>query len=392
MKILYLDWGSFGRDEIIEAFTKAGHEIILFPFDAHTERQNNNLNLKLTESIKAVKPDFVYSYNYFPQVSNTCNNLNTKYVAWIYDSPYVQLYSKSVINVCNYIFVFDKTLYNDFHINGINTVYYLPLASDPVRLSKYNNWSIFKKSFSANKADIAFVGSLYNEEHQFYNRMTGLSKYSQGYLEAIIAAQMNVYGTNFIESVLTNRLVGEMKDSLKLDTDPDGVETLQYLYAQYVINRRITEIERTKLLKYICQKYKLDLYTIDKSIKFPNCINHGIADATTTAPYVYKSAKINLNITLRSITSGIPLRAFEILGSEGFLLSNYQADFDDCYTCGEDYVYFESPDDMMEKIEYYLTHEKERSEIKENGYHKTLLCHTYSKRVEQIISILLSQW
>lgn len=391
MKILYLDWGSFGRDEIIEAFTKAGNEIILFPFDAHTERQNNNLNLKLTESIKSVKPDFVYSYNYFPQASNTCNNLNTKYVAWIYDSPYVQLYSKSVINACNYIFVFDKTLYNEFHTNGINTVYYLPLASDPVRLSKYNNWNSFKKSFSANTADIAFVGSLYNEEHQFYNRMTGLSKYSQGYLEAIIAAQMNVYGTNFIESVLTNRLIGEMKDSLKLDTDPDGVETLQYLYAQYVINRRITEIERTKLLKCICQKYKLDLYTIDKSISFPNCTNHGIADPATTAPYVYKSAKINLNITLRSITSGIPLRAFEILGSEGFLLSNYQADFDDCYTCGEDYVYFESPDDMMVKIEYYLTHEKERSEIKENGYCKTLLYHTYSKRVEQIISILLSR-
>lgn len=388
MKILYLDWGSYCQSEQIEAFKKLGHSVVMFPFDKHTNRVNKELDESLTDSINIENPDFVFSFNYFIQVSNTCNKLDVKYVSWVFDSPYVQLYSKSVINPCNYIFVFDKNFYYEFNSNKINTVYYLPLASDPIKLSTHNNFDLFKRTTAYNHTDIAFVGSLYTEDHQFFCRMTNISDYTKGYLEAIMTSQMNVYGENFIEQLLTPQLLDDMCNSLHLYPDPDGVETMQYLYAQYVINRRITGIERTRLLNLIGTKHKYDLYTIDKKIKFPNCINHGKADPSTVAPYIYKTAKINLNITLRSITSGIPLRAFEIMGSGGFLLSNYQRDFSDCYVENQDYVYFDSPDDMMNKIEYYLSHEKERLEIARNGYEKTLHKHTFAHRIKQIIEIV----
>ena len=106
------------------------------------------------------------------------------------------------------------------------------------------------------------------------------------------------------------------------------------------------------------------------------------------APYVFKHAKINLNISLRSIKSGIPLRAFDIMGAGGFLLTNYQADFADCYEPGEDFVYFESKDDLLNKIEYYLTHEDERTAIARNGFEKTTAYHTYKHRIDEILSYL----
>ena len=106
------------------------------------------------------------------------------------------------------------------------------------------------------------------------------------------------------------------------------------------------------------------------------------------APYVFKHARINLNITLRSIKSGIPLRAFDILGAGGFLLTNFQADFEDCYVPDEDFVFFESREDLLQKIEYYLTHEDERAAIAWNGFQKTASCHTYQHRVEEILSCL----
>ena len=46
-------------------------------------------------------------------------------------------------------------------------------------------------------------------------------------------------------------------------------------------------------------------------------------------PYVFRNSRINLNITLRSIKSGIPLRCMDIYGAGGFLLSNYQTDLFD---------------------------------------------------------------
>lgn len=383
-----MDWNSFGKNEIIDAFKSAGHSVILFPFDHHTNRIDDELNCQLSNAISERNPDFVFSFNYFPQVSNTCNNFGIRYVSWIYDSPYVQLYSKSIINPCNFVFVFDKDIVQEFSQNGISTVYYLPLAADPERLSKFENFDYFKKTSACNRANIAFVGSLYTEDNQFFDRMKDITEYSKGYLEAIMNVQMNIYGENIIEDLITPGLLDEMYNSLHLSPDPDGVETLKYLYSQYVINRKITGIERTRLLNLIGSKYKYDLYTIDEKIKLPNCINHGKADPLSAAPYVYKSAKINLNITLRSITSGIPLRAFEIMGSGGFLLSNYQRDFSDCYVENQDYVCFESPDDMMSKIEYYLIHEKERTEIAKNGYEKTLKKHTFLHRVNEIINII----
>ena len=44
----------------------------------------------------------------------------------------------------------------------------------------------------------------------------------------------------------------------------------------------------------------------------------------------------------------------------GFLLTNYQADFADCNVPGEDFVYYESKEDLLSKIDYYLKHEDKR--------------------------------
>lgn len=129
----------------------------------------------------------------------------------------------------------------------------------------------------------------------------------------------------------------------------------------------------------------IDLYTGNKELQIEGVYNHGPIDHYATAPFVYDKAKININISLRSIHTGIPLRCFEILGSGGFLLSNYQGDFAVCYVDGEDFVSFGSKEDMLGKIEYYLSHEKERKEIAENGLRRTMENHTYKHRLREML-------
>jgi spore maturation protein CgeB len=105
-------------------------------------------------------------------------------------------------------------------------------------------------------------------------------------------------------------------------------------------------------------------------------------------PLVFRHSRINLNITLRSIQNGIPLRAMDIMGAGGFLLTNYQNDFTMHFVQGEDYVCYESQEDMMDKIDYYLKHEKERKEIAKNGQKKVCREHTYKKRLGEIFDIV----
>lgn len=377
MKILFIEWASFGNEDITEAFIAEGHQTVCFPFSSKDGRRSAEIDSELTSALHKENPDVVFSFNYFPVISNVCKKEDITYISWIYDSPYVMLYSYTVINPCNIIYIFDKELYLEFHNAGITTVHYLPMAANTARLD-----AIADVPYAY---DISFIGSLYTEKHNFFERMTTLSDYTKGYLDAIMSAQMKVQGYNFIQESLAP-IMDDLYKALPMDPNPDGVESKEYLYAQYVINRKITGLERMELLTAVTGDHTLDLFTHDKSFSMPNLRNHGTVDYYSQMPQVFKQSKINLNISLRSIKSGIPLRAFDIMGSGGFLLSNFQADFLDDFIPGEDFVYYESKENLLQKIDYYLAHDKERQDIAENGHNKVAAGHTYRHRVKEMLS------
>ena len=288
------------------------------------------------------------------------------------------LYSYTALNPCNVIYVFDRELYLEFHRAGIHTVHYMPMAANVERLDRLSGQKV-------PLYDISFIGSLYTEQHNFYDRMTGLSEYAKGYLEALMAAQRKIQGYNFIQESLSP-ILDDLYQALPMDPNPDGVESREYLYAQYVINRKITGLERTDLISAITKRHTLDLFTHDAAFHMPNLRNHGTVSYYEQMPLVFRHSRINLNISLRSIKSGIPLRAFDIMGSGGFLLSNFQADFLDAFTPGEDFVYYESEEDLLQKIDYYLDHEDERAAIAKNGHDKVAAAHTFRHRVREMLN------
>lgn len=398
MKILFIEWASFGNADIRDAFAKEGHQVVNFPFSNKDPRRSAEIEAELTKKLRGTVPDAVFSFNYFPVISNACKKEGIRYISWIYDSPYVMLYSYTAINPCNTIYVFDRELCREFNEAGIQTVHYLPMAANTDRLDKIvsstanhathdtgSAQTILEASGSPYLYDVSFVGSLYNEDHNFFDRMTTLSDYAKGYLDALMTAQMKVQGYNFIQESLSP-IMEELYHALPMDPNPDGVETREYLYAQYVINRKLTGLERLELMEAVAAHFPLDLFTPNSSFAMAGLSNHGTVNPYTEAPLVFHRSKINLNISLRSIKSGIPLRAFEIMGSGGFLLSNYQADFFEDFTPGVDFDYYESKEDLLQKIDYYLTHEEERAAIAKNGHDKVAKGHTYRDRVREMLA------
>lgn len=388
MKILMLTWKSFGNEDILAAFKNLGHKVKELPFSDNGDLTDAALENRLTDAISAFRPDVLFSFNYFPVAAITCHKKGIPYIAWVYDSPYVRLYHYTIIYPTNYVFVFDRQQFLEFHNSGIETIRYLPMAANTKRLKAMTDWSTFHKTNYPPQHGVSFIGSLYTEKHQFYQRMKKISPYTRGYIEGLMAAQRQVYGYNFVQELLPPEIIKDMQNALPLKPGADSVESAEYLFAQYVINRQITAIERQKLLSSTAERFGLDLYTPDATVQLKGCTNHGAVDYYDFAPYVFKSAKINLNISLRSILSGIPLRAFDIMGAGGFLLTNYQADFMDFFIPGEDFVYFESEADMLNKIDYYLKNEEERSQIARNGLAKIEKEHTYEHRVAEILSYL----
>lgn len=334
--------------------------------------------------------DAVFTFNYSVVVSNCCNRHNIPYIAWVYDSPLVALYSYTITNPCNHIFLFDSAQYLELKNGGIDTVYYMPLAANTERLDKLTLNEHIHQVFDS---DISFVGSMYNEKGNFYDRIYDkLTPWARGYLDAIIAAQQNIYGMNFLEEMLsgtpeTNKILAELMRIEPYSPSHDGIETPAYAYANYFLARKVAQNERTALLSAVSKRFKTKLYTHNKTPDIPHIINKGPIDFYDNMPYVFKCSKINLNITVRSIKNGIPLRCMDIMGAGGFLMTNFQSDFLNHFTPDVDYVYFESKDDLINKCDYYLKHDDKRREIAYNGHKKVKEFHNYRTRLNEIFHI-----
>lgn len=389
MKVLFIEWPGYGNKDMLDSYARLGHQVVVFPLSTKECRSDPAYEDSLTAKIHETNPDYIFTFNHYPLISKVCNREDIPYISWVYDSPFVPLYSYTTIFPCNYIFIFDKEFCHEFQKNGISTVHYLPMAANTARLDAMNDFNAFKKSPYVNQADISFVGSLYTEEvrKNFFHRFKGISSYAQGYLEGIMAAQKNVFGYNFIQELLVP-IMEDLQRSCPVETNYDGVESAEYIYAQYFINRQITAIERSETIKRITEHFPMDLYTSATDFHCPNMILHGLVDPHTVAPYVYKCSKINLNMSLRSIISGMPLRVFEIMGSGGFLLSNFQSDFLDYFVPGDDFAFYDSQKDLIDKIDYYLRNDEERRQMAASAHQKIQKSHTFIHRIQEMESYL----
>ena len=386
MKILYMDWKSYCTEDMIPSFKKAGCQVIRVPFTKELGWKNDEYADMLRTLIRAERPDFVYSFNFFPLISSVCETEKCTYISWVYDSPQVALCNYAANNKCNLIFLFDKSQKLYFESKGLKNIYFLPMAADPKRIEHMKLTNKIRKKYAS---DISFVGSLYTEKkHRFYDRFDGINQYTKGYLDALIEAQLHVYGINFIEKSLAPDIISEMMRVFPMKPNKDGHETPEWLYSEYILNRHVTARERGEMLSALSEKYHVNLYTNDKSWTAGNINNCGPVDYYDSAPFVFKSSLINLNITLRSIKSGIPLRAFDIMASKGFLLTSFTSDFLKYFTPNEDFVFYENKQDLLDKTEYYLTHKDARLRIAENGYKKICRDHTFDHRVAEILNLI----
>lgn len=384
MKLLFLKWDAFGTDYIIEAWKKAGYTCVIYNFPRDTEdtRHSEELASNVAKFILEQHIDLVFSFNYFPTVAIACKACRVRYVSWTYDSPYIQLYSKTIEYDTNYAFVFDKAEYYRLRNKGVDTVYYLPMAA-PVDV--YDGMVSMDNKYSS---DIAMIGSMYTEKkHQLFRHLEELDSYTRGYLEAVMEAQKKIYGMDIMEKSLRPRIIENMQKVCPMVASGDGLESIEWVFSNYFLARRLTSIERRELIEALSAVYNVTLYTPEKTPGL-RVDNRGSVDYYKEAPYAIKNAKINLNITLRSIVSGIPLRAFDIMGCGGFLLTNYQEDFLEFFEPDKDFVYYESKEDLLDKAKFYMENDTVRKKIAISGYEKVKESHTYTYRVNQIMQII----
>lgn len=386
MKILYYSWFENSMQDMLDTFSALGYEVIKCTIPCSDYETDPEFTGNLEKILQGNDFDYIFSFNFFPLIARTAERLQIKYISWIYDSPHRTLCSPAVKGEYNYIFVFDSMQYAELGFMELPHLYHFPLAVNTTRLASQWKETDAEGRNHSYQNEISFVGSLY--ENNMYDQIVYLPDYLRGYLQGIIQAQKKVYGYNFIAEVLDDAVVQELNRYIRLDLDPSYYFDIRKIYAD-MINAKITAEERTGLLQRLSERHEVTLYTAS-SVKtgFQKIKSGGVVDYQTEMPEVFRHSKINLNITLRSIQSGIPLRALDIMGAGGFLLSNYQKELADCFIDGKELVLYGSEEELLYDTAYYLQHDKEREEIAYHGFQKVREMFSYEVRVAKMMDIV----
>lgn len=380
MRILFVESRTQQCPSILMALDRMGHEVADYPKTVENIMENEQEQQMLEEFLRLNNVDVLLTNLFVAVLAQITNQLDIKLAAWCMDSPaYYSWCTEAEYDNC-YLFYFDHKEYELRRQSGQSNVYYLPLAADTAWAA---DLVITDEEIKRYGCDISFVGSLYT--HNLYNSVIEnfTPKEQEMFMKFIGQSAFRWDGQDrpHIPDEITRIIQSRCPELF----DRPYIMPDEYYLRTFFIGRKQTNVERTSLLEMLSQQYMLHLYTREGEYVPDGIMRFGEVDGASDALRVYYSSKINLNITLRSIASGVPERVYDVMSVGGFVLSNWQEEIPDLFVEDKEIVTYRTPEELLDKTDYYLKHETERLKIAVNGYQKVKRCYTYDKQLQKLL-------
>lgn len=391
MTVLFYRYNNICEPDIISTFRELGMDVVEKTVSAAEKEASVTRRIELlSNTLRKIQPVFVFSINFFPILADLCSIYQTLYLCLTVDSPVLELFSKSIQHPTNRIFMFDRSQYDYFRPFNPDHIFHLPLAVNGKRFAG-TIADISANDYAKYRHDISFVGSLYTEHNPFHT-MPALPDYAAGYIDAIAESSLKIYGYNFMEESLTDDIIECIRtaDHSLFSFSNTVKDAARYIAAHHYVGMQASETERIRTLNTLAERFNVHLYTGSGTACLHKVHTHGKINSLHEMPKVFFLSKINLNITIRPIQSGLPLRIFDILGCGGFLMTNYQPELSEHFIIGTDLEAYGSLEELTEKCEYYLSHEEKRRQIAKNGQQKALQNHSWQKRLTEMLRTVTS--
>lgn len=406
MRFIIYAWGSYSDFILKEKLGELGYEVVVFLRKCEHYTKDLKFAQELIGLIHNYSADAVISVDYFPIISSVCNTVGIRYYSWVYDTPHYTMYAKTSMYRCNRIGCFDRLFVERLNSLGFDTVFHLPLGvawneTVNAETTGVNGNTLITAYDRVDKdayaCDVSFIGSLYTDKYNYLDDLhidNSVKDRAYQFIEKQCFEYINDYMYDFFRDAdgdINEDLLDSAKKVLEENELLPGneyIEDVEYIFISSLLEKKVTVEERKRLLRNIsAMGYDFRLYTGSDLSMEPALQkkNRGYVDYKSVMPIIFEQSKINLNISLRSIHSGIPLRAMDIMGCGGFLLSNYQEELGESFKEGKEMEMFRSREECLDKIRYYLTHEEERLSIAAEGYRAVNERFDYKKQLNKLI-------
>ncbi len=348
MKILYIafkyDYGDPQRGLSYEhcnfydsLINNRRYQVLHFPFDKiMLEKGRDKMNKMLIETVSKEKPDICFFSLFTDEIKKETireitNKSGTVTLNWFNDDHWrFDNYSKYWAPCFNWIVTTDSQAIQKYHKIGYKNV---------IKSQWACNHFLYKPLKLPKIYDVSFVGQPHSNRKKIIEKMKKAG------------VKIECWGRGW----------------------PNGKvpqEKMIRIFSQSKINLNLTKSSSGNTLKSIAKIFlKRKKH---KSIQIGN------------PRYWIDNSKSLLGKKREQIKT----RNFEIPGCKGFLVTGNADNLGDYYENDKEIIIYKNVNDLIERIGYYLKHDKERELIAQAGYERTLRNHTYEKRFNEIFNFI----
>jgi len=276
------------------------------------------------------------------------------------------------------------------------------------KLNKYflSNWEekILEEQIKEFAPDIIYCQSVYKPGKKFLNKIKKYTKLT------VAQTAYKLPNKKYFEPYEPyDLIISSLPNQVQLFRDlGKNSEYLKLAFESTILNKvkkfkngyNVTHIggygsihnERNEVLEKVAKKINTDFwgYSIDNLnensiIRKTYCGEKWGIDMYN----ILYNSKITLTKHIEKVAGDYAnnMTLYEATGCGCLLITDFKNNLGDIFEIGKEIETYKSSDELIEKIQYYLTHEDERKKIVEAGQKRTLKDHTYEIRMKELMDI-----
>jgi spore maturation protein CgeB len=337
----------------------------------------------LDTAIKEFKPDLIFTVNHLGISISAIEALREAHIplcSWFVDNPFLRVRDellKASLEIESIIFSWDRFYLGRLKQFGFRHVFFLPMATNPRVFNRIERAKIDQDPL---RCEVSFAGSsMYSHYQRFFERVSPEpSKRIRSALDDILNLQFQNH------ALYISDIVSQVEESHGFRFRFDNPDERR-VFLMSLEEACSAKYRRDTLKRAIPKGLKLYgdpgwSHFMGGEVEFGGGLSY-----RTTLPRLYNASTINLNVTKIQLKTALCQRIFDGFAC-GFVLSDRKRDLGELLGV-EDNVTFGNPDELEERLDYFLHHEAEREEIAEAIRQRILEDHTYERRMGVILSV-----
>ncbi len=371
--VLMVDAGYFIQHECRRAFHACGWQtfpVPLYPPEEFVE--------KLLTAVVVHKPDMLFTINHLGfdvngLLTELLEAIEMPVVSWFVDSPaYILLDHTCNATPLAITPIWERAYESFLKQFGFQHTFHLPLAGDPAFIRRESSNQLkYRISFAGDSMTFAVA------------KWSGLCTAIPGSGRLIERAAAELYHDRRRNP---REIVRELSFSFGIDLAHISREMELTLSSAIVLEA--TRLYRREMVNKL-DGFKPDIFGDEGWSEYasPNANLHGRIDYYTELPDLYGSTAVNLNNTSLQMPTALNQRVFDAPLAGGFLLTDNQEDLGLIFNKSRETATFSSPDELPEKVAFYLAHDSLREKLIDSAREKIVTEHLYAHRIARIINL-----